>query len=208
MSNPPKQKQKAPPSGSRGKPLRGFPKDSPEVRLSKTLSWVLRHGAKSEGLFMRSDGYVRVSDLLALPRLSSPVQLDLATLQRLVENDSKSRYMLHEGPDEAAPTAAAQGLSRMGRNHIHLAQGIPGDGVISGMRNSAQVLIYVDVQKALDAGITFSLSENGVVLTEGDERGFLSPEYFLRVEDRQSGPIPGWPLSSTRKPSEATDIVS
>lgn len=73
------------------------------------------------------------------------------------------------------------------------------------MRNSAQVLIYIDVQRALDAGISFSLSENGVVLTEGDERGFLSPEYFLRVEDRQSGPIPGWPLS-TPKPSEATDL--
>jgi hypothetical protein len=73
----------------------------------------------------------------------------------------------------------------------------------TGMRNSAQVLIYIDVQKALDAGITFSLSENGVVLTEGDVRGFLSPEYFLRVEDRQSGP-----LSSARKPSEATDIES
>ena len=75
------------------------------------------------------------------------------------------------------------------------------------MRNSAQVLIYIDVQKALDAGIAFSLSENGVVLTAGDERGFLSPEYFLRVEDRQSGPIPGWPLS-TPKPSEATDLSS
>ena len=51
------------PSGS-GKPLRGHPKDSPEVRLSKTLSWILRHGAKSEGLYMRTDGYVRVSDLV------------------------------------------------------------------------------------------------------------------------------------------------
>ena len=78
----------------------------------------------------------------------------------------------------------------------------------TGMRNSAQVLIYIDVQKALDAGIAFFLSANGVVLTEGDERGFLSPEYFLRVEDRQSGPISGWPLSSTRKPSEVADLES
>ena len=28
---------------------------------------------------------------------------------------------------------ATQGLSRMNRNHIHLAQGIPSDNVISGM---------------------------------------------------------------------------
>lgn len=65
MSNPPKQKASRPaPSGRGGKPLRGLPKDSPEVRLSKTLSWLLRHGAKSEGLFMRSDGYVRVNDIV------------------------------------------------------------------------------------------------------------------------------------------------
>jgi RNA:NAD 2'-phosphotransferase (TPT1/KptA family) len=58
MSNPPKHPSRG------GKPLRGHPKDSPEVRLSKTLSWILRHGAKSEGLYMRPDGYVRVSDLV------------------------------------------------------------------------------------------------------------------------------------------------
>jgi 2'-phosphotransferase len=109
--------------------------------------------------------------------------------------------------------AVVQGLSRRTRNHIHLAQGVPEDGVISGqfsfygrfsyrvnsppgMRESAQVLIYIDLQKALEAGILFFLSENGVVLTEGDVRGFLSPEYFLRVEDRKGRPIPGWPTQS------------
>lgn len=58
MSNPAKHPTRG------GKPLRGHPKDSPEVRLSKTLSWILRHGANSEGLYMRPDGYVRVSDLV------------------------------------------------------------------------------------------------------------------------------------------------
>jgi 2'-phosphotransferase len=65
MSNPPKQKAARPSSGG-GKPLRGHPKDSPDVRLSKTLSWILRHGAKSEGLYMRPDGYMRVNDLVRL----------------------------------------------------------------------------------------------------------------------------------------------
>jgi RNA:NAD 2'-phosphotransferase (TPT1/KptA family) len=51
--------------GSRGK-MRGRPTDSPEVRMSKTLSWLLRHGAKSENLPMRPDGYVRVEDLVCI----------------------------------------------------------------------------------------------------------------------------------------------
>jgi 2'-phosphotransferase len=65
MSDPPKQKASRP-SPNGGKKLRGHPRDSPDVRLSKTLSWILRHGAKSEGLYMRPDGYVRVNDLVCL----------------------------------------------------------------------------------------------------------------------------------------------
>jgi len=76
------------------------------------------------------------------------------------------------------------------------------------MRESAQVLIYIDMQKALEAGILFFLSENGVVLTEGDVRGFLSPEYFIRVEDRKGTSIPGWPKPSTQNQSGAMDVTS
>lgn len=36
----------------------------PEVAISKTMSWILRHGAANEGLPMRPDGFVRVQDLV------------------------------------------------------------------------------------------------------------------------------------------------
>jgi 2'-phosphotransferase len=60
------------------------------------------------------------------------------------------------------------------------------------MRRSCQILIFVDVQKALDSGIKFFLSSNGVVLTEGDERGFLSPIFFARVANAEGVPVSGW----------------
>lgn len=44
---------------------RGLYKDSPATRNSKTLSWILRHGAKTEGITMRPDGYVPVSELVS-----------------------------------------------------------------------------------------------------------------------------------------------
>ena len=44
--------------------LRGLEKDSPAVRLSKTLSYILRHGAQKEGIPIRPDGYVKVDDLV------------------------------------------------------------------------------------------------------------------------------------------------
>lgn len=35
------------------------------VRISKTLSYVLRHGAQTENLQMREDGYVKVDELVS-----------------------------------------------------------------------------------------------------------------------------------------------
>jgi 2'-phosphotransferase len=122
------------------------------------------------------------------------------------------------------PFLEKQGLSKMSRNHIHIAQGLAGDTVISGafftsrqlprqntnadtgMRNSADIFIYIDLQKALDTGYKFQLSANGVILTAGNEKGFLPPEFFSRVERRvgKSGrePLLGWEGVAHPKPSE------
>ncbi|KAL1621384.1 tRNA 2'-phosphotransferase [Neofusicoccum ribis] len=100
---------------------------------------------------------------------------------------------------------ASGGLRPMGRNHVHLAAGLPAgfealeeDGgddeaetrqpVISGMRSSSRVLVYVDLARAMAAGVVFYRSANNVILTEGDaERGkLLGVEFFKRVEDRKA----------------------
>ncbi|GJC86532.1 tRNA 2'-phosphotransferase 1 [Colletotrichum liriopes] len=77
------------------------------------------------------------------------------------------------------------GLKRMGRNHVHFATGLPGDekGVVSGMRKDAEVLVYVDVERALreEEGMKWWVSENGVVLTEGDEEGRVPTRLFREV---------------------------
>jgi hypothetical protein len=38
--------------------------DNRRIRLSKILSWLLRHGAEKQNLPMRKDGYVCVQDLV------------------------------------------------------------------------------------------------------------------------------------------------
>lgn len=50
---------------------RGSPRNTPETRTSKTMSWILRHGALQEGVPMRGDGFVLVTDLVRLLVLSS-----------------------------------------------------------------------------------------------------------------------------------------
>ena len=77
------------------------------------------------------------------------------------------------------------GLNRMGRNHIHFARGLHGaDGVISGMRSSCQVVLYINLAAAMADGIQFFISQNGVILTPGDQFGTLPLKYITRVEPR------------------------
>lgn len=55
------------------------------------------------------------------------------------------------------------------------------------MRKSSQVLVYIDVAKALEAGVKFELSSNGVVLSKGDDAGFIRPVFFDKVVDVKTG---------------------
>mmetsp|Transcript_21258 Transcript_21258/g.20409 ORF Transcript_21258/g.20409 Transcript_21258/m.20409 type:complete len:114 (+) Transcript_21258:399-740(+) len=75
------------------------------------------------------------------------------------------------------------GLNRMARNHIHLAIGRPGkNGVISGMRSSCEVVVEVNMVKAMNAGFPFYISTNKVILCPGTkDEGALPPEFFRSV---------------------------
>lgn len=113
----------------------------------------------------------------------------------------------------------------MNRNHIHIAVGRPGaSGVLSGeyspctlmgspsisdqtffershlpgMRVKSEILIHIDVAKAMEAGIKFYRSSNNVILTSGNEEGFLLKEYFSLVEQRDGNPVDdSWRTEST-----------
>jgi 2'-phosphotransferase len=78
-----------------------------------------------------------------------------------------------------------QGLKRMSRNHIHFAAGLPKDGsVISGMRKSCDVYIFIDTKKCAKDNIQFFRSDNGVILCAGiGDEGVLPTTYFSNVTD-------------------------
>jgi RNA:NAD 2'-phosphotransferase (TPT1/KptA family) len=80
-----------------------------------------------------------------------------------------------------------EGLNRMTRNHIHFATGLPRDKqqVISGMRQSCTVHIYLNARKCAQCeDLQFFQSANGVLLTAGvKESGVLPVEFFSHVTD-------------------------
>ncbi|KAH7550538.1 hypothetical protein JRO89_XS13G0212100 [Xanthoceras sorbifolium] len=74
------------------------------------------------------------------------------------------------------------GLKRMKRLHVHFSCGLPTDGeVISGMRRDVNVLIFLDVRKALEDGMKLYILENKVILTEGFD-GTVPVKYFEKIE--------------------------
>ncbi|OBT42094.1 hypothetical protein VE00_06531 [Pseudogymnoascus sp. WSF 3629] len=106
-----------------------------------------------------------------------------------LEADNIPPVVVHGTYYEFYPSIVASGgLKKMSRNHIHFSTGLPEDkgGVVSGMRNDAEVLIYVDVRKSLEEGGTqWWVSDNGVVLSEGDGEGVVGTGVWKRVEGRK-----------------------
>lgn len=175
-------------------------------------------------LNMRSDGYVKVQDLLQLNlKTFTNVQLSAHTVDEIkeaVRRDNKQRFSLLEENGELLiranqghtvktvesdsllkPILSAEevpvcvhgtykknlqsildsGLKRMERLHVHFSSGLPTDGeVISGMRKNVNVLIFLDVRKALEDGMKIYISENRVILTEGFD-GVVPVKYFDNI---------------------------
>ncbi|RKO97075.1 hypothetical protein CXG81DRAFT_12874 [Caulochytrium protostelioides] len=93
--------------------------------------------------------------------------------------------VIHGTTMQAWSIIEKEGLSRMKRQHIHFAAGLPSDDqVISGMRSSSSVLIWIDVAKSMADGLSFYRSANGVILSPGNADGIIAPCYFARHEIR------------------------
>lgn len=64
--------------------------------------------------------------------------------------------------------------------HIHFSTGYQDDTVISGMRKTCEIFIEIDMKKAMDDGIKFYKSNNGVILSKGINN-VLEKKYFKKI---------------------------
>lgn len=104
---------------------------------------------------------------------------DLANMNTIIHGTYRDAY---------ANSIRHNGLNRMKRNHIHFASGFPGEnGVISGMRKSCEIYIFLDTMLCAHDGVPFYKSDNGVILTPGaTDDGSLPVKYFDRVVDAKT----------------------
>lgn len=181
-----------------------------DIILGKKLSYLLRHGAIKECLNIKPDGFVAVNEVLrklpchyTLDDIKKVVETNNKQRFTLKTNNGILEIKANQGHSISKITELTlkkldhvdcdiihgtylknwkkiktEGLSRMRRNHIHFAKGL---NFVCGLRHSAELFIYINFDKAKQDGLTFFESENGVILSPGNAKGFIETKYFLKV---------------------------
>lgn len=83
--------------------------NSEDAKLSKSLSWLLRHGAHKEGLSLDEGGYVDVEKILKLKQFGTYNQSDI--LRIVAENDKKRFSIRYRNSGKCLQVRANQGHS-------------------------------------------------------------------------------------------------
>jgi putative RNA 2'-phosphotransferase len=174
------------------------------VRVSKRLSYVLRHRPESVGLTLDPRGWVAVDDLLAaLAAHGLPVTR--AELEHVVATNDKRRFALdptgsfirasqghsvavelgyqpvpppaelfHGTVDRFLDAIRREGLRPGGRHAVHLSPDRPTAEAV-GARRGRPVVLRIDAATMADDGYLFCRSANGVWLVDAVPPRYLTP---------------------------------
>lgn len=105
-----------------------------------------------------------------------------ALMQEITDPDEVP-ICIHGTYEKAFEMIQKSDLNRMSRNEIQMAVGLPDDPeVTSGVRQNVEVLIYVDVARAMGEGLRFFRSANNVICSPGP----IPPSCFAHVVHRST----------------------
>jgi putative RNA 2'-phosphotransferase len=183
------------------------------VRVSKRLSYVLRHHPGSVGLALDGGGWAEVEALLA-GLAAHGLPLTRAELDHVVAVDDKQRFafddtrgrirasqghsrpvdlgydvqlppeeLFHGTVDRFLPAILSGGLQPGRRHAVHLSADVATARTVGG-RRGRPVVLRVDAAAMAAAGHAFTRSANGVWLTDA------VPVQFLRVLSRRGAAVP------------------
>lgn len=173
------------------------------TRLSKLLSYILRHNPGEAGIELDKQGWAPVDQLLNyLINKGENINLDL--LKHIVATNSKKRFsfnndhtmirasqghsievdlnyapstppaqLYHGTIKEFVPAILEKGLNKMERHHVHLSKDIETAKQVGGRRGKP-VVLTINSLAMNEKGFLFYLSDNGVWLTDHVPPGFIS----------------------------------
>ena len=173
------------------------------TKISKTLSYWLRHKPDDGGLTLNAQGWAAVSEVLAALDAKG-LAVDRALLEQVVATNDKRRFELSEDNEnirarqghsvavegdweERDPPAKlyhgtvdrfleaimTDGLRPMNRHHVHLSADIETAAKV-GQRRGKPVILTIDSAAMAAEGARFMVTGNGVWLVAAVPPGFLA----------------------------------
>jgi len=168
-------------------------------KISKKLSYILRHNPASIGLALDDKGYLKTKDILKHFKIS------LEDLDLLVETDDKKRFgfnkdksliranqghsiqanidyevvipetnLFHGTSVDSLDIILKDGIKKMKRTHVHLSPDLETAKKV-GSRKGKYVILTIDTKDMIKDGYTFLKSENGVYLID-----FIPSKYIIK----------------------------
>ncbi len=169
-------------------------KNSSNVKISKFLSYVLRHKPEAIGLKLDANGWVSIKELIVCANKAGK-HLSESQLQEVVKTNNKKRFAISEDermirasqghtididlnlkptkpPDKLYHGTATRfldsilesGLVAKNRQHVHLSIDYE-TAVAVGQRHGKPVVLMIKSGKMFNDGYQFYVSDNGVWLT-------------------------------------------
>jgi putative RNA 2'-phosphotransferase len=176
-----------------------------QTRLSKYLSYHLRHAPQAIGLTLETGGWVKVKDLLDAAARDR-YTIDRQELEAIVANNDKKRFsfdetgekiranqghsvdvdlqlepmeppavLYHGTAEKFMPAILEEGLQKMSRHHVHLAVDA-GKAKDVGKRQGKPVVLAINTAAMVADGCIFYRSDNGVWLTDR-----IPPQYLQKI---------------------------
>jgi putative RNA 2'-phosphotransferase len=173
------------------------------TRISKFLSWVLRHKPHEIGLTLDENGWAGVNDLIEKSK-DANVHLTIDILKHIVDTNSKKRFSFNEPKDKIranqghsievdlaltrqeppeflfhgtaerfAGSILENGIVKQERHHVHLSSDVK-TAINVGQRHGKPVVFEIASGQMHKNGFEFFISDNGVWLTANVPSKYLT----------------------------------
>lgn len=160
-------------------------------KISKTLSYILRHKPEKFDIKLDKNGWVLVEDIL------DRLKTDQETLEVVVETNDKKRFafnddktsirasqghsidvdvelkkcvppftLYHGTKKQFVDTIKKEGLKAMNRQYVHLSKDTETAEIVAGRRSGDDVILEIKARAMYADKVDIFLSENGVYLVK------------------------------------------
>ena len=124
--------------------------------------------------------------------LADYYQLSSSEMLRGLDDSSAPAFAVHGARLAHYNSIRTEGLRRGKRSHIHFVSGNVADAArsqdseVSGLRASAEILLWISIRRCFRQGIEFFEAPNGVILSPGRD-GYIPPDCIAHVQLAHNG---------------------